>query len=88
MRIAQCTKINFDEICKFYRSGDATDTEKELLKRLYLVFITSKEAVEAGMLKIDAINGRIFEMELSAGGVEETEDEIEAENEAAKNDIK
>lgn len=88
MRIAQCTKINFSEICKFYRSDDATATEKELLKRLYLVFITSKEAVEAGMLKIDAVTGRIFEAELSAGGEEVTEEEIEAENEAVKNDIK
>ena len=64
-RARQCAIFNFDEIIKFYRSGDASETEKELLKRLYLVFITPKEAVENGILRISEITGRIYDEELT-----------------------
>lgn len=80
MRIAQCTILNFDEIMKYYRSADSTAAEKELLKKLYLVFITPQEAVEAGMLKLVAETGKIFEQEIS-GGAEEIAQEYVAENE-------
>ena len=64
-RARQCSIFNFDEIIKFYRSGDASATEKELLKRLYLVFITPKEAVENGILNISEITGRIYDENLT-----------------------
>ena len=77
LRLAQCTILNFDEIIKYYRSDDATEAEKELLKRLYLVFITPREAVESGMLKIIAETGKIFEQEI-AGGAEISVDNVTA----------
>lgn len=77
MRLAQCTIINFDQVIKYYRSDDATAAEKELLKRLYLVFITPREAVEAQMLKFIATTGKIFEQEIAGGGDEIEEEEIE-----------
>lgn len=81
VRLAQCSIINFDQCIKYYRSEDSTPEERELLKRLYLVFITPREAVEAGMLKMIAETGKIFEMEI-AGGSEEIEEVIvENENE-------
>lgn len=66
-RIAQCTIFNFDQIIKFYRSEDSTPTERELLKRLYLVFITPREAVESAMLDLVAETGKIYELEISRG---------------------
>lgn len=63
-RASQCNIFNFDEIIKFYRSGDASETEKELLKRLYLVFITPKEAIESGMLEIEKASGEIYDNSL------------------------
>lgn len=66
-RIAQCTIFNFDQIIKFYRSKDSTPTERELLKRLYLVFITPREAVESAMLDLVAETGKIYELEISRG---------------------
>lgn len=66
MRLAQCTTMNFDEIIKYYRSDDCSDVEKELLKKLYLVFVTPKETVESAMLRMEAATGRIFEQEFSA----------------------
>ena len=77
MRIAQCTIINFDEVMKYYRSDDAKTTEKELLKRLYLVFITPKEAVEAGMLKFVNETGKIFEQEIGSGSEEIAQEFLE-----------
>lgn len=62
-RLAQLTYFNFDELIKYYRSADSTPVERELLKRLYLVFITPKEAVESGMLRMEAETGRIYEQE-------------------------
>ena len=66
MRLAQCTYMNFDEILKYYRSDDCSEEERELLKKLYLVFITPKEAVESAMLKMEAATGKIYELELAA----------------------
>lgn len=77
MRLAQCTIINFDQVIKYYRSDDSTAAERELLKKLYLVFITPREAVEAQMLKFIATTGKIFEQEISGGGDEIEEEEIE-----------
>ena len=77
MRLAQCTIINFDQVIKYYRSDDSTPSERELLKKLYLVFITPREAVEAGMLEFVAMTGRIFETEISGGEEEIEEEEIE-----------
>ena len=71
LRLAQCSLMNFDEIIKYYRSLDSSKLEKELLKKLYLVFITPREAIEAAMLKMEADTGRIFEMEFSDNEMEE-----------------
>lgn len=67
-RATQCTIFNFDEIIKFYRSQDASEDEKELLRRLYLVFITPKEAFESGLLELDKISGKIYDRKLTANG--------------------
>lgn len=64
-RASQCSIFNFDEIIKFYRSGDASEEEKELLRKLYLVFITPKEALEAGMLEMERITGEIYSNNLT-----------------------
>lgn len=64
VRAMQCSIFNFDEIMKFYRSGDASAEEKELLERLYLVFITPKEAIEKGMLEIERTTGEIYDRTL------------------------
>lgn len=64
VRAKQCSIFNFDEIIKFYRSGDASAEEKELLKRLYLVFITPKEAFEDAQLKLTLVSGKIYDDEL------------------------
>lgn len=64
-RANQCSVFNFDEIIKFYRSGDASESEKELLKKLYLVYITPKEALEGGVLDIERTSGEIYDKELT-----------------------
>jgi len=64
-RASQCSIFDFDEIIKFYRSGDASETEKKLLERLYLVFITPKEALEKQILKLDRITGEIYDDNLT-----------------------
>lgn len=63
-RAEQCTIFNFDEIIKFYRSKDASEIEKELLERLYLVFITPKEALEKGIIEIEKATGEIYDKSL------------------------
>ena len=63
-RAKQCAIFNFDEIIKFYRSGNASIEEKELLERLYLVFLTPKEAIEKGMLEIEKTTGEIYDKTL------------------------
>lgn len=63
-RAEQCTIFNFDEIIKFYRSKDASVLEKELLERLYLVFITPKEALEKGIIEIEKTTGEIYDKKL------------------------
>lgn len=75
-RIAQCSIINFDQVIKYYRSEDSTPAERELLKRLYLVFITPKEAVESGMLKMVAETGKIFDEEIASGSEELDDDDL------------
>ena len=70
-RATQCSIFNFDEIIKFYRSGDASDEEKELLRRLYLVFITPKEAFESGSLEIDRVTGEIYDHSLTQKELEQ-----------------
>lgn len=71
-RAKQCAIFNFDEIIKFYRSGNASAEEKELLERLYLVFLTPKEAIEKGMLEIEKTTGEIYDKTLM-----ESEDEAD-----------
>lgn len=63
-RALQCAVFNFDELIKFYRSDDASEEEKEMLERLYLVFITPKEAIEKGMLEIEKTTGEIYDRTL------------------------
>lgn len=63
-RAEQCTIFNFDEIIKFYRSKDASALEKELLEKLYMVFITPKEAIEKGILEINKATGDIYDENL------------------------
>lgn len=63
-RAEQCTIFNFDEIIKFYRSKDASAVEKELLEKLYLVFITPKEAIEKQLVEIDKTTGEIYDKSL------------------------
>lgn len=63
-RAEQCTIFNFDEIIKFYRSKDASVLEKELLERLYLVFITPKEALEKAIIEIEKTTGEIYDKKL------------------------
>lgn len=63
-RAEQCSIFDFDEITKFYRSGDASEEEKELLRRLYLVFITPKETIEKAMLEVDKLTSEIYDITL------------------------
>lgn len=65
VRVNQCSIFNFDEIIKFYRSKDASEVEKELLKRLYLVFVTPKEMFEKAILKITTTTKEIYDDELT-----------------------
>lgn len=75
-RAQQCVVFNFDEIIKFYRSKDATDIEKKLLRRLYLVFVTPKELFDEGVLKLKETSNIIFDHELllSQNGEEDGDD--------------
>lgn len=63
-RALQCSIFNFDEIIKYYRSEDSTVQEKELLEKLYLVFITPKEALEKGILELNKVTGKIYDKTL------------------------
>lgn len=63
-RARQCSIFNFDEIIKYYRSKDATNEERELLRRLYLVFVAPKELFEGGVLKIVELSNQIYDDEL------------------------
>lgn len=65
VRASQCSIFNFDEIIKFYRSGDASETEKKLLERLYLVFLTPKKAFEGGVLEVVKLTGEIVDRKLT-----------------------
>lgn len=64
-RAKQCSIFNFDEIIKFYRSNKASELEKELLRRLYLVFVAPKELFEKGMLKIVETTKEIYDDEIT-----------------------
>lgn len=64
-RAQQCSVFNFDELCKYYRSADATDIEKELLRRLYLVFVAPKELFDAQVLKFNEVSEDIYDDELT-----------------------
>ena len=64
-RAKQCSIFNFDEIIKFYRSKDASEVEKELLRRLYLVFVTPKELFENAILKITSATKEIYDDEIT-----------------------
>lgn len=64
-RAKQCSIFNFDEIIKFYRSKDASEVEKELLRRLYLVFVAPKELFEKAILKITSATSEIYDDELT-----------------------
>lgn len=74
-RAQQCTIFNFDELCKFYRSEDASEEEKHLLEELYLVFITPKELFEKGIASFDRITGRIVSKHLMEGGDDDDEED-------------
>lgn len=75
IRAKQCTIFNFDEIIKFYRSNDATALERELLRRLYLVFVAPKELFEQHVLRLNDVANRIFDDELTSKGENDDEDE-------------
>lgn len=64
-RAQQCSVFNFDELCKYYRSADATDVERELLRRLYLVFVAPKELFDAQVLKFNEVSEEIYDDELT-----------------------
>lgn len=63
IRALQCTIFNFDEIIKYYRSQDATETEKKLLLGLYMVFVAPKELVEKGLMQIKELSNKIYDYE-------------------------
>ena len=60
-RLAVLDVFNFDELAKLYRSQDSTDLERELLEKLFLVFITSKKAFEDGLFELNKITGNIYD---------------------------
>lgn len=72
-RANQCSIFNFDEIIKFYRSEDASEVEKELLKRLYLVFVAPKEMFEKAILKITQTSKEIYDDEIMRKNGNETD---------------
>ena len=72
-RAQQCTIFNFDELCKFFRSNDATEDEKELLRRLYLVFVTPAEMFANGILKVKEVANIIFDDSLMTNDDAETD---------------
>lgn len=61
LRIQQYVFFNFDQIAKYFRSADATAEEKAILKRLYFVFVTSKEALTQGLMTLEKLSGRIYD---------------------------
>ena len=63
-RLSQCAIFNFDEIIKYYRSKDASPIEKELLRRLYLVFVAPKELFTKGILHYKETTQQIYDDEL------------------------
>lgn len=63
VRIMQSERFNFDELAKFYRSGDASETERDLMRRLVFVYIAPKEAFERAMLVYEKATGEIFDAE-------------------------
>lgn len=73
-RAKQCSVFNFDEIIKFYRSEDPSELEKELLRRLYLVFVAPKELVEEGILKITSATKEIYDDEITKKAGKDEED--------------
>lgn len=76
-RAEQCTIFNFDQIIKFYRSGDASEEELELLRRLYLVFLTPKEVVENEIAKFDRLTAELYDDSLTIKnslGIDDEED--------------
>lgn len=62
-RIMQSERFNFDELAKFYRSDDASETERDLMRRLVLVYIAPKEAFERALLGYEKATGEIFDAE-------------------------
>lgn len=62
-RIMQSERFNFDELAKFYRSDDASDVERDLMRRLVLVYIAPKEAFERALLKYEQTTGEIYDAE-------------------------
>lgn len=76
-RATQCNIFNFDEIIKYFRSDDATETEKNLLKRLYMVFVTPKDMFEAGILKIKELSKVIYDNELLNDNYEYDDEEAD-----------
>lgn len=74
-RATQCAIFNFDELIKFYRSEDATRTEKELLRRLYLVFVAPRELVENAIMTFkDGLN-KLYDENLMDDGTDNADDE-------------
>ena len=63
-RATQCSIFNFDEITKYFRSKDASPLEKELLRRLYLVFVCPRELFEYGVVKINEVSNIIYDDEI------------------------
>lgn len=65
VRLAQSVIFNFDQIARFYMSDDATEDERDALRKFFLVYVTPKEAFVRGLLKIDK-----FTKEISASYME------------------
>lgn len=72
-RAKQCSIFNFDELCKYYRSEDATDEEKELLRRLYLVFVVPRDIFENAIEKVREESMKIYDDELMKGKSDEAD---------------
>ena len=66
-RIMQSERFNFDELAKYYRSDDASEIERDLMRRLVLVFIAPKEAFERSLLKYEKTTGEIYDAERDSG---------------------
>ena len=63
VRIMQSERFNFDELAKFYRSDDASEAERDLMRRLVLVYIAPKEAFERALLGYEKATGEIYDAE-------------------------